>query len=65
MMFQAYVKFFRGLTYFKKTCKTLGYMKIVVSEIPPEGAKPYLSRGQIVNTYFLYRGDGAHTLYSF
>ena len=31
---------------FQKTCKALGYMQIIVCEIPPAwGAKPYLSHG--------------------
>ena len=38
-MLQAYVTL-RGLTCLKKTCKTLGYMEIIVFEIPPGGVKP-------------------------
>ena len=32
---------------FKKTCKTLGYMKIIVCKIPPEGggAKNHIYEG--------------------
>ena len=39
-MLQAYVTLVRGLTCLKKTCKTLGYMEIIVLEIPPGGVKP-------------------------
>ena len=36
-MLQAYMTLVRGLTCFQKTCKTLGYMEIIVFEIPPMG----------------------------
>ena len=44
-MLQSYATLFRGLNV-SKTCKTLGFMQIIVCLIPPWGeAKPYLSYG--------------------
>ena len=52
-MLQAYVTLVRELTSFKKTCTTLGYMEIIVFEIRPGGAKPYLSNGLKVRLNFV------------
>ena len=35
----AYATLVGGLTCFKKTCKTLGYIQIIVCEIPPGEGK--------------------------
>ena len=47
MMLQAYVTLVRGLACFKtKQVRHWAYYKeIIVSEVPPRGAKPYLSHG--------------------
>ena len=55
-MLQAYVTLVRGITCFK-TCKTLGYMEIIVFKSPPGGteeAKPYLSHNLIAQNITRY-----------
>ena len=45
-MLQAYATLVRGLTCLKQTYIALGFMKIIVCEIPPDaGAISYLSHG--------------------
>ena len=48
--YRAYATRVRGLSCFIKTCKTLGYMTIIVCKIPPVGggSKPYLSNGLLL-----------------
>ena len=43
MMLQSYVTLAGGLTCFKKTCKTFGYIEIIVFNASPWGSKPYIS----------------------